>query len=140
MLMSGHDLSPRAAAAELERTAALVRRRAHWPAWMFLALAGVNFAFFVVVGSGNRALADALIPLPTLLAVGVFLVAARQPVIGQDAQRINKPVALAGLVTVAAGLLVDQTVLPRRFTWWLALLAALMVAPYLVGAWRWLRR
>jgi hypothetical protein len=37
-----------------------------------------------------------------------------------------------------AGLVLYQTVLPQRFTGWLVLLAALMVTPYLVGAWRWL--
>ncbi len=138
--MSQPDLSAQLAAAELDRTAARIRRRALWPAWMFLVLAAVNFAFFVIVGSGNRTVGNALIPVPTLLAVAIFFVSVRQPVIGRDAERINKPVALAGVATVVVGLIIDQLVLPRHFTWWLVLLAALMVAPYLVGAWRWLRR
>ncbi len=138
--MTRDDLSPQAAAAELERTNRRVQRRAHWPAWMFLVLAVINFAFFVIIGSGDRTIGNALIPLPTLLAVAIFVVASRQPVIGRDAQKINKPVALAGIVTVVAGLIIDQTVLPRHFTWWLVLLAVFMVAPYLVGAWRWLHR
>ncbi len=138
--MKPQDVSPEAAAAELDRTAGRVRRRAHWTAWLFLALAVVNFGYFVIVGSGNHAVANALIPVPTLLAVVIFVVASRQPVIGLDAARINKPVALAGVVTVVAGLVVEQTLLPDHFSGWLVLLAAAMVSPYLVGAWLWFRR
>jgi hypothetical protein len=70
----------------------------------------------------------------------IFVIARRQPVISQDAQRINRPIALAAIITVVAGLVIDQTLLPRHFTSWLLLLSALMVSPYLVGAWRWFHR
>jgi hypothetical protein len=69
----------------------------------------------------------------------IFLVASRQPVVGRDAARINRPAVGAGLVGVIAGLVLYQTVLPQEFTGWLVLLAAFMVAPFLAGAWRWLR-
>ena len=135
---SDDDLTPEAAAAEVGRAAWQVRRRARWPGWMFLVFAGIDFAFFVIVGSGNRTVSDALIPVPALLAAAIFLIAARQPVVGQDAQRINKPIAIAGIVTAVVGLVIYQTVMPQHFTGWLLLLAALMVSPYFVGAWRWL--
>jgi hypothetical protein len=135
---SDDDLTPEAAAAEVDRAAWQVRRRARWPGWMFLVFAAIDFAFFVIVGSGNRTVSDALIPVPALLAAAIFLIAARQPVVGQDAQRINKPIAIAGIVTAVAGLVIYQTVMPQHFTGWLLLLAALMVSPYFVGAWRWL--
>ena len=135
---SDDDLTPEAAAAEVGRAAWQVRRRARWPGWMFLVFAAIDFAFFVIVGSGNRTVSDALIPVPALLAAAIFLIAARQPVVGQDAQRINKPIAIAGIVTAVVGLVIYQTVMPQHFTGWLLLLAALMVSPYYVGAWRWL--
>jgi len=47
-------------------------------------------------------------------------------------------IAIAGIVTAVAGLVIYQTVMPQHFTGWLLLLAALMVSPYFVGAWRWL--
>jgi hypothetical protein len=138
--MSTHDLTPAQAAAEVERISSRVQRRAQWPGWLFLGLAAVNFAFFVVIGSANQALSNALVPVPSLAAVIIFVIARRQPVISQDAQRINRPIALAAIITVVAGLVIDQTLLPRHFTSWLLLLSALMVSPYLVGAWRWFHR
>lgn len=134
------ELSPRAAAEQLDRTASQVRRRGHWPAWLFLSMAGVTFAFVLLLGSGSHAVSSALSPVPGLLAVAVIVIVTRQPVIGRDAQAINRPVVLAGLVTAVAGLVVDQTVLPSHFTGWLVLVAFLVVSPYLVGAIRWLRR
>jgi hypothetical protein len=47
--------------------------------------------------------------------VRFFVVASRQPVVGRDAQKINKPAAQAGLATVVAGLIIGQTALPRQF-------------------------
>jgi len=138
-MSSGYHLSPESAAEEIRRITRQVGRRARWPGWMFLALAAVNFAYFVIVGSGNRIVSNALIPLPTLLAVAIYLVASRQPVRGRDVARINRPITLAGLVTVVAGLIVYQTAMPQHYTNWLLLLAGLMVLPYLVGAWLWLR-
>jgi hypothetical protein len=135
-----HDLTPAQAAAEVERMTSRVHRRAQWPAWMFLGVAAVNFAFFVVVGSANHRVSDSLSPVPALLAVAIFLIVARQPVIGADAQRINRPILIAAIVTTVSGLIIDQTVMPKHFTGWLVLLAAVMVSPYLVGAWRWLHR
>lgn len=133
-----HDISPEAAAAEIDRTARQVRRRARWPGWLLLAVAVVNFGFFIAVGSASRPVSQALSPLPALLAVVIFLVASRQPVVGLDARRINRPVVLAALATAIAGLVLYQTVMPQGFTGWLVLLAAFMVTPYLAGAWRWL--
>jgi hypothetical protein len=107
-----------------------------------LAVAGCRrgrLLFFVAVGSTGRGVSQALSPLPTLMAAAIFLVASRQPVVGRDIGRIIRPVAVAGLVAAIVGLVLYQTVMPQRFTGWLVLLAALMVAPYLVGAWRWLR-
>ena len=135
-----HSWLPQSAADEAHRAAVRTRRRAQWPAWLFLGLAVVNFAFFVIAGSGDRLLSTSLSPLPTLLAVVVLVIASRQPVVGRDARRINRPVVGAALIAAVGGLILDQTLLPHRFTWWLVLLAALMVTPYLVGAYRWLRR
>lgn len=81
----------------------------------------------------------ALSPLHVLLVVAIFLVASRQPVVGRDAARINKPAVTAGLAAAIAGLVLYQTVMPQGFTGWLVLLAAFMVTPFLAGAWRWLR-
>ena len=138
--MSQDPWPPQSAADELDRATARTRRRAQWPAWLFLGLTVVNFAFFVIAGSGNRALSTTLIPLPTLLAVVVLVITSRQPVVGRDAARINRPVVWAALIAAVVGLILDQTLLPHRFTWWLVLLAALMITPYLIGAYRWLRR
>jgi hypothetical protein len=135
-----HGLTPADATAEIGRMTSRAHRRARWSGWMFLGVAAVNFAFFVLVGSANHRVSDSLSPIPSLLAVIIFLIVARQPVIGQHAQRINRPVLIAAIVAAIAGLIIDQTVLPHRFTGWLILLAAVMVSPYLVGAWRWLRR
>lgn len=133
------DMTPEAAAAEIDRTAHQVRRRARWQGWLFLAVAVVNFGFYLAVGSADRTVSRALSPLPILLAVVIFLVASRQPVVGRDAARINKPVVVAGLATAIAGLVLYQTVMPQGLTGWLVLLAAFMVTPFLAGAWRWLR-
>jgi cation transport ATPase len=140
-MSTGHDsgMTPQDAAAEIDRTAHQVRRRAGWQGWLFLAVAVVTFGFYIAVGSADRAVSQALSPLPILLVVVTFLVASRQPVIGRDAARINKPVVIAGLATVIVGLVLYQTVMPQGFTGWLVLLAAFMVAPFLAGAWRWLR-
>ena len=70
--------------------------------------------------------------------MAIFLVASRQPVIGRDAARINKPVVVASLATAVTGLVLYQTVMPQGLGW-LILLAAFMVAPFLAGAWLWLR-
>lgn len=132
-------MTPQAAAAEIDRTAHQVRRRARWQGWLLLAVAAVNFGYYIAIGSADRTVSRALSPLPVLLTVVIFLVASRQPVVGRDAARINKPVVLAGLATAIAGLVLYQTVLPQGFTGWLVLLAAFMVTPFLAGAWRWLR-
>jgi hypothetical protein len=132
-------MSPQAAAAEIDRTARQVRRRARWQGWLLLAVAVVNFGFYLAIGSADRTVSRALSLLPVLLVVVIFLVASRQPVVGRDAARINRPAVGAGLVVVIAGLVLYQTVLPQGFTGWLVLLAAFMVAPFLAGAWRWLR-
>jgi len=136
-----HDsgITPQAAAAEIDRIAHQVRRRARWQGWLFLAVAAVNFGFYIAIGSAGPTVARALIPLPVLLVVVIFLVASRQPVVGRDAPRINKPIVMAGLATAIAGLVLYQTVMPQGFTGWLVLLAAFMVSPFLAGAWRWLR-
>jgi hypothetical protein len=136
-----HDssMTPEAAATEIDRTARRVRRRARWQGWLFLAVAAVDFGFYIAVGSASQTVSRALSPLPVLLVVVIFLVASRQPVVGRDAARINKPVVAAGLATASAGLVLYQTVMPQGFTGWLVLLAAFMVAPFLAGAWRWLR-
>lgn len=140
-MSAGHDsgMTPQAAATEIDRTAHQVRQRARWQGWLFLAVAAVNFGFFLAVGSAGRTISQALSPLPILLVVVIFLVASRQPVVGRDAARINKPVVVAGLATAIAGLVLYQTVMPQGFTLWLVLLAAFMVTPFLAGAWRWLR-
>lgn len=136
-----HDsgMTPQAAAAEIARTAHQVQRRARWQGWLLLAVALVNFGFYIAIGSAGQSAARALSPLPILLVVVIFLVASRQPVVGRDAARINKPVVVAGLATAIAGLVLYQTVMPQGFTGWLILLAAFMVTPFLAGAWRWLR-
>jgi hypothetical protein len=136
-----HDsrLTPQAAAAEIDRTTRQVRRRARWQGWLFLAVAVVNFGFYIAVGSADRTVSRALSPLPLLLVVAIFLVASRQPVVGRDAAQINKPVVVAGLATAIAGLVLYQTVMPQGFTGWLVVLAAFMVTPFLAGAWRWFR-
>jgi cation transport ATPase len=133
------DMTPQAAADEISRTFHQVRRRARWQGWLFLAVAVVNFGFYIAVGSAGVTVARALSPLPVLLAVVTFLVASRQPLVSRDAARINKPVVLAGLATAIAGLVLYQTVMPQGFTVWLILLALFMVTPFLAGAWRWLR-
>ncbi len=132
-------MTPRAAAAEIDRMAHQVRRRARWQGWLLLAVAVVNFGFYIAIGSADRTVSRALSPLPILLAVVIFLVASRQPVVGRDAARINKPVVVAALATAIAGLVLYQTVMPQGFTGWLVLLAGFMVTPFLAGAWRWLR-
>jgi cation transport ATPase len=132
-------MTPQAAAAEIDRTARQVRRRARWQGWLLLAVAVVNFGFYIAIGSADRTVSRALSPLPILLAVVIFLVASRQPVVGRDAARINRPVVVAALATAIAGLVLYQTVMPQGFTGWLVLLAAFMVTPFLAGAWRWLR-
>lgn len=136
-----HDggMTPQAAAAEIDRTARQIRRRARWQGWLLLAVAVVNFGFYIAIGSADRTVSRALSPLPMLLVVVIFLVASRQPVVGRDAARINKPVVLASLAAAIAGLVLYQTVMPQGFTGWLILLAAFMVTPFLAGAWRWLR-
>ena len=136
-----HDsgMTPQVAAAEIDRMTHQVRRRARWQGWLLLAVAVVNFGFYIAIGSADRAVSRALSPLPILLAVVIFLVASRQPVVGRDAARINKPVVVAALATAIAGLVLYQTVMPQGFTGWLVLLAAFMVTPFLAGAWRWLR-
>jgi hypothetical protein len=141
VVSAGHDsgMTPQAAAAEIHRTAQQVRRRARWPGWLFLAVAVANFGFYIAIGSADQPVSRALSPLPALLVVVIFLVASRQPVVGRDAARINQPVVVAGLATAIAGLLLYQTVMPQGFSGWLVLLAAFMVTPFLVGAWRWLR-
>lgn len=135
-MSAGQDsnLTPEAAAAEIERTGRLVRGRARWPGWVWFGVAVVNFGFFVGVGTVDRTVSQALTPLPIVVIVVIFVVAARQLVVGRHAGRINKPVALAAVV----GLVLLQTVVLQGFTGWLVGLAAVMVAPYLVGAWRWL--
>lgn len=140
-MSAGHDngLTPQAAAAEIDRTAHQVRRRARWQGWLFLVVAVVDFGFYIAIGSADPAVARALSPLPILLVVATFLVASRQPVTGRDAVQFNKPVVMAGLATATAGLVLYQTVVPQGFTPWLVLLAAFMVTPFLAGAWRWLR-
>jgi hypothetical protein len=140
-MSAGHDsdITPQAAAAEIDRTAHQVRRRARWQGWLFLAVAVVDFGFYIAIGSASRTVSQALAPLPLLLAVAIFLVASRQLVVGRDAARINKPVVAAALATSTAGLVLYQTVMPQGFTGWLILLAAIMVTPFLAGAWRWLR-
>jgi hypothetical protein len=137
---AGHNsgMTPQAAAAEIDRTAHQIRRRARWPGWLFLAIAAVNFGFYIAIGSADRTVSRALIPLPILLVVVIFLVASRQPVIGRDAARINKPVVVASLATAVTGLVLYQTVMPQGLGW-LILLSAFMVAPFLAGAWLWLR-
>jgi cation transport ATPase len=132
-------MTPQAAAAEIDRMAHQVRRRARWQGWLLLAVAVVNFGFYIAIGSADRTVSRALSPLPILLAVVIFLVASRQPVVGRDAARINKPVVVAALATAIVGLVLYQTVMPQGFTGWLVLLAAFMVTPFLAGAWRWLR-
>lgn len=136
-----HDnsMTPEAAAAEIDRTARQVRRRARWQGWLFLAVAVADFGFYIADGSASRPVSRALSPLPILLAVVIFLVASRQPVVGRDAARVNRPVVGAALAAAIAGLVLYQTVMPHGFTGWLVLLAALMVAPFLAGAWHWLR-
>jgi hypothetical protein len=136
-----HDsgMTPETAATEIDRTARRVRRRARWQGWLFLAVAAVDFGFYIAVGSADQTVSRALSPLPILLVMVIFLVASRQPVVGRDAARINKPVVAAGLATAIAGLVLYQTVMPQGFTGWLVLLAAFMVTPFLAGAWRWLR-
>jgi hypothetical protein len=131
-MSAGHSsgMTPQAAAAEIDRTAHQVQRRARWQGWLLLAVAVVDFGFYIAVGSADRSVARALSPLPVLMAVVIFLVASRQPVIGRDAARINKPVLVAAVVTAITGLVLYQTVMPQGFTGWL----------FLAGAWRWLRR
>ena len=140
-MSAGHDssMTPQAAAAEIDRTARQVRRRARWQGWLFLAVAVVNFGFYIAIGSASQTVSRALSPLPILLAAVIFLVASRQPVVGRDAARINKPVVMAGLATATAGLVLYQTVMPQGFTGWLVLLAAFLGTPVLGGSWRWLR-
>ena len=133
------DLSPQRASAEVERTTLAVRRRARWQGWLFLAVGLLNFGFYVAVGSASQTVARALSPLPLALAVVVLAVATRQPVVGRDAARTNQPIVVAGLVTAVVGLVLYQEFLPQGFTGWLVLLAAFMVTPFMVGAWRWLR-
>ena len=137
--MDDSSMTPQAAAAEIDRTAHQVRRRARWQGWLFLAVAAVDFGFYIAVGSADRAVSRALSPLPVLLVVAIFLVASRQPVVGRDAARINKPTVVAALATAIAGLVLYQTLMPQGFTGWLVLLAAFMVTPFLAGAWCWLR-
>jgi hypothetical protein len=132
-------MTPQAAATEIDRTSRQVRRRARWQGWLLLAVAVVNFGFYIAIGSVGRTGSRALSPLPILLVVVIFLVASRQPVVGRDAARINKPVVAAGLATAVAGLVLYQTVMPEGFTGWLVVLAAFMVTPFLAGAWHWLR-
>jgi len=134
-----HDsgMTPQAAAAEIDRMAHQVRRRARWQGWLLLAVAVVNFGFYIAIGSADRTVSRALSPLPILLVVVIFLVASRQPVVGRDAARINRQVVAASLATAIAGLVLYQTVMPQGFTGWLILLAAFMVTPFLAGAWRW---
>ena len=139
--MSEHpDLPPQAAAEQLERTTRQIRRRGQWPTWLFLSMAAVTFALVLLLGSGSHEVSSALSPLPGLLAVATAVIVIRQPVVGRDAQAINRPVVLAGLITAVAGLVIDQTVLPSHFTGWLVLVALVVVSPYLVGAVRWLQR
>ena len=135
-----HDLTPAQAAAEVERMTSRVHHRSRWPSWMYLGVAIVNFASFVVAGSANHRISSSLSPIPVLLAAAIFLIVARQPVIGTNAQRINRPILIAAIITTVAGLIIDQTVMPDHVTSLLILLAAAMVSPYLVGAWRWLHR
>src|SRR5512146_38098 len=132
VMNAGHDsgMTPQDAAAEIDRTAHQVRRQARWQGWLFLAVAVVNFGFYIAIGSAARTVARALSPLPILLAVVIFLVASRQPVVGRDAAQINKPVVAAALATAIAGLVLYQTVMPQGFTGWLVLLAAFMVTPF----------
>jgi hypothetical protein len=140
-MSAGHNrrMTPQTAAAEIDRTAYKVRRRARWQGWLFLAVAAVNFGFYIAIGSADRTVSRALIPLPILLAAAIFLVASRQPVVGLDAARTNRPVVVAALAAAIAGLVLYQTVMPQGFTGWLVLLATIMITPFLAGAWRWLR-
>jgi len=133
------SMTPQDAAAQIDNTGHQVRRRARWQGWLFLAVAVADFGFYIAIGSASQAVSRALIPLPILLVVAIFLVASRQLVVGRDAGPINKPVVAAGLAASIAGLVLYQTVMPQGFTGWLVLLAAFMVTPFLAGAWAWLR-
>ena len=55
-MSAGHDsgMTPQAAAAEIDRTAHQVRRRARWQGWLLLAVAIVNFGFYIAIGSADR--------------------------------------------------------------------------------------
>jgi len=138
---AGHDggMTAQAAAAEIDRTSRQVRRRARWQGWLLLAVAVADFGFYIAVGSASHNVSRALSPLPLVLVAVIFLVASRQPVIGRDAGRVNRPYIVAALVAAVAGLVLYQTVMPQGFSGWLVLLAAFMVSPFLAGAWRWLR-
>jgi hypothetical protein len=141
-MSDGHHsgMTPEAAATEIDRTTRQVRRRGRWQGWLFLAVATVNFGFYLAVGSASPAVARALSPLPVLVVAAIVLVASRQPVVGRDAAHINKPVLVWGITTAFTGLALYQAIMPQGFSGWLVLLAAFMVAPFLAGAWQWLRR
>lgn len=132
-------ISPEAAAAEIERAAGQVRRRARWPGLMWLACAVVMFGFFLGTGSGNVWLNDVLGPIPLLAAGALYLFAARQPVVSDRGRRDDKLLSYAFLGTVAVATAIKLAVLPERFTGWLVLIAALAIVPALIGAGRWLR-
>ena len=83
-----------------------------------------------IVGSANHRVSEALSPVPALLTVAIFVILARQPVIGADAQQVNRPILIAAVVTAVSGLIIDQTVLPHHFTGWLVLLAAGVAVPW----------
>jgi cation transport ATPase len=134
-----NGMTPETAATEIDRTTRQVRRQARWHGWLFLAVAAVDFGFYIAVGSASHSVSRALAPLPILLAAAIFLVASRQPVVGRDAAQVNRPVVAAALAAAIVGLVLYQTVMPQGFSGWLVLLAAFMVTPFLAGAWRWFR-
>ncbi len=139
--MSGeHDLSPREAVARIADFSRRASSRARWPGWLFLAVAVVDAALVMAMGSGNRAVSRTLSVVPALLVIAILAFAARQPVIGRHSGQINRPVLIAAIATNVAGLVVYQTVLPQHFTGGLVVLAIAMQAPLVAGAWLWLRR
>lgn len=133
-------MSPREVVARVAHLSRRASRRASWPGWLFLAVAVINAALFVGMGSGDRAVSRALSTVPILLVIVVLVFAARQPVIARDSGHINRPVLVAAIATNVAGLVVYQTVLPQQFTGWLVALAIAMQSPLVAGAWLWLKR
>ncbi len=130
------ELSPQAAAAEIDRMSQRVRKGGRWQGWMWLIIGVATFAFYAGTGTGDPVLADVIAPSFLLIGLCLGLYAARQHVVDEVGGRIEQPVSTAYVTAVVVGVVLKLTVIPDRLTAGLVIVGVLVAFPPLVGAWR----